>query len=95
MKALLLFAVIQNHIKTSRKRDNELMQMFVCVTTSLGSSGNVIKIINAFNLKRYVSPTLDEGEVTSLIRDFGKVDNPAVAKTHGSTSSTVVLLLKR
>ena len=78
MKALLLFAVIQNHIKTSRKRDNELVQMFVCVTTPLGSSGNVIQIINALNLKGHMPPSFNERKIAPWITDFGQVNNPAL-----------------
>ena len=78
MKAFFLFAVIQNYIKTSRKRDNELVQMFVCVTTPLGSSGNVIKIINTLDLKGHMSPPFNEGKIAPWITDFGQVNNHAL-----------------
>jgi hypothetical protein len=77
MKALLLLTVIQNHIKTSRKRDDQLVQVFVCVTTPLGSPGNVVEIINALDLKWNMPPAFNECEIASWIADFGQVNNPA------------------
>lgn len=79
MKALLLFAVIQNHIKASRKRDDELVQMFMCVTTPLGSAGNVVKIINALDVERHMSPAFNERKIAPWITYLGEVDNPALA----------------
>ncbi len=78
MKALLLLTVIQNHIKTSRKRDDELTQIFVCVATPFGSAGDVIEIINAFDLEGHMAPAFNERKIAPRIADFGKVDNPAL-----------------
>ena len=82
MKALFLLAVIQDHIKTSRKRDDELMQILVCVATAVGSAGNVVKIINPLDVKGHMPPALDESKIASWITDFGEVNNPAVGQTH-------------
>jgi hypothetical protein len=78
MKALFLFAVIQNYIKTSRKRNDKLVQIFVCVTSPLGSAGNVIEIINALDLKGHMPAPFNEREVAPWITDFWEVDNPAL-----------------
>ena len=78
MKALLLVTVIQNHVKTTRKRNDELVQIFVCVTTPLGTSGNVIKIVNTLDLKGNVPPTFNERKIAPWITDFGQVNNPAL-----------------
>jgi len=77
MKALFLFAVIQNHIKTSRKGNNKLVQILVCVPAAFGSAGNIVKIVDAFDLKRHMSPAFNEGKIASWITDFWKVNNPA------------------
>ena len=77
MKALFLFAVIQDHIKTSRKRNDELVQIPMCMAAALGSSWNVVKIINALDLKGHMSPAFNEREIAAWIADFGEVKNPA------------------
>lgn len=78
MKSLLLSAVIQNHIKTSRKRNDELVQIFVCMTAPLGSAGNVIEIINALDLKGHMPASFNERKTAPWITDFGQVNNPAL-----------------
>ena len=77
MKTLLLRAVVQNYIKTSRHRNNELVQTPVCVPTTLRATGNVIKIINALDLKGYMAPRFDECEISSWISDFRKINDSA------------------
>ena len=78
MKALLLFAIKQNHIKTSRKRNDELVQIFVCVATPFGSAGDVIEIINAFDLEGHMAPAFNERKIAPRITDFGQLKNPAL-----------------
>ena len=79
MKPFLFLAVVQNHIKTARHRNDKLMQILVCVPAAFSSAGNIVKIVNALDLKRYMSPTLNEREIPSWIADFGEVNNPAFA----------------
>ena len=88
MKPLPLAAVIQNHIKTSRKRNDQLMQIFVGVPAALRSAGNVIKIVNALDVKGHMPAALDEGEIASRISDFGKVNDLALGQAHEVSSST-------
>jgi len=87
MKALLSSAVIQNHIKTSRKRNDKLMQIFVGVPTALGAAGNIIKIVNALDVKGHMPPAFDKGEIASRISDFGKVNDLALCQAHEVSSS--------
>jgi len=77
MNAFLLRAVIQNHIKASRKRNDKLLQTLVCVAATLRSAGNVVKIINALDLKGYMSPAFNERKIASWITDFRQLNNLA------------------
>src|ERR1700687_4598401 len=95
MKPLLLRAVIQNHIKTSRQRNDKLVQTLVCVAAALRSAWNIIKIVNALDLKGYMSPSFNEGKITSRIIDFGQINDPALGQTHEITSLTLRLFHKR
>ena len=87
MKALLLSAVIQNHIKTSRKRNDKLMQIFVGVSAALGSAGNIIKIVNALDVKGHMPPAFDKGEIAAGIVESRKVNDLALGQTHEVSSS--------
>ena len=80
MKTLLLRAVIQNHVKTSRHRNNELVQSPVCMPTALRAARNVIKIINALDLKGYMAPSFNEREVASGIINLREINNSAFGK---------------
>ena len=95
MKALFLFAVVQNHIETSRKRNDELVQILVGVAAALGPAGNIIEVINAFDVKGYVPPAFDEGEVAAWIADFRKVNNSAFGETHELEFSRLRVIFKR
>ena len=77
MKTFFLRAVIQNHVKTSRKRNYELVQIFVGMAAAFGPAWHVVKIINAFDLKGNMPPAFNECKIASWIADFGQVDNPA------------------
>jgi len=77
MEASFFRAVVQNHIKTTRKRNDELVQTFVRVAAALGSAGNVVKIINALDLEGYMLPAFNEGKIASRIADLGEVNNLA------------------
>jgi len=93
MKALLLFAIKQNHIKTSRKRNDELVQIPVCMAAALGSARYVVKIINAFDLKGHMPPAFNEREIASWIADFGEVNDPTFGQTHELRSSSLRWIL--
>jgi spore germination protein YaaH len=77
MESFLLLAVVQNHIETTRHCNDKLVQTLVRVPAALGSTGNIVKIINALDLKGYMSPTFNVGEIAPWVTDFGEVDNLA------------------
>ena len=60
MKALSLFTVIQNHIETSRERNDQLVQILVGMAAALSPAGNIVKVVNAFDFKGYVPPAFDK-----------------------------------
>ena len=94
MKTLFLLAVIQNHVKTSRHRNNKLVQSPVCMPTALRAARNVIKIINALDLKGHMSPSFDEREISSRVNDLREINDSAFRKSHEPTSSILVLFFK-
>lgn len=87
MKAFFLSAIIQNHIKASRKRNDQLVQIFVGVPTALGATGNIIEIVNALDVKGHMPPALDEGEIAARIVESRKVNDLALGQTHEVSSS--------
>jgi len=93
VKALFLFAVVQNHIKTSRKCNDELVQILVCVAATFCSARNVVKIINTPDFKRNMPPAFDKSEIASWIADFRQVNNPAFGQTHELGFSSLHFLL--
>src|ERR1700722_15724862 len=91
MKTLLPRAIFQNHVKTSRHRNNKLVQSPVCMPTALRAAWNVIKIINALNLKWYMAPSFNKSEVAPRISNLREINNSAFGQIHELTSSTSVL----
>ena len=87
MKAFLLKAVIQNHIKASRKRDDQLMQILVGVPAALGPAGNIIEIVDTLDVKGHMPASLDEGEIAAGIVESREVNDPALSETHEVSSS--------
>src|ERR1700730_6751906 len=67
----------------------------MCVPSAFGTAGNIVKIIDALDLKGYMSSTFDEGEVASWITDFWEVNNPTIIQAHEITSSALFLPRKR
>ncbi len=87
MKAFFLSAVIQNDIKTSRKRNDQLVQILVGVPAALRATGNIIEIVNALDVKGYMPATLDEREIAPGIVESREVNDLALGQTHEVSSS--------
>ena len=82
METLLLLAIIKNDVKAPRHGDYELVEFLVGMAAPLGSAGDVIKVIDAADIKRNMLLTLDEGQVAASVFDLWKLDNPAVTQEH-------------
>ena len=78
MEALLLFAVIQNHVKTPRKRNDQLVKILVRMTAAGRSARNIVEIVDALDVKGHMPTAFNEGKIASWIADFGKINNPAL-----------------
>ena len=87
MKAFFLSAIIQNHIKTSRKRDDQLMQILVGVPAALRATGYIIEIVDTLDVKGHMPAALDEGEIASGIVESREVNDLALGQTHEVSSS--------
>lgn len=90
VEAFFLSAVVQNHVETSRHRNDKLMQMLMSVTAALGSAGNVIKIVNALDFKGDMPPAFDEREIASRLIDFRQIEHLAVGQAHEFISSRLL-----
>lgn len=77
MEAFFLSAVVQNHVETSRHRDDKLMQILVRVAAAFGPAGNVIKIIDALDFKWNMPAAFDEREISSRLINFWQIDHLA------------------
>lgn len=80
MKAAFFCAVVQNHIEASRKSNDELVEILVCMPAALGASGYVVKIIDAFDIEGDVPTAFNEGEIASRVVDSGEVNDLAVGQ---------------
>ena len=87
MKTFFLRAIVQNDVKTSGHGDDQLVQILVCVAATLGAAGNIVDVIDALNLERYMPAALNESKIASRIVDYGKVNEPAFRETHEFCSS--------
>jgi hypothetical protein len=70
MKPTPLTAIVKNDVKAPRHGDDELVELFVGMATPLGSAGDVIEVIDAADIKRYVPLALDKREVAPTVFDF-------------------------
>jgi hypothetical protein len=60
MESTLFLSVIKKDIKTARHGDDELVQTFVCMTSSFSATWDVIKVIHTLNIEGYVLTTFNE-----------------------------------
>lgn len=79
MKAPFLFTIIQNHVETSRKRNNQLVQVLVSMAAAGRPAWNIVEIVHALDVKWHVSAAFNEGKIAAWIADFGKINNPALS----------------
>ena len=89
MKAFFLSAIIQHHIKTSRKRDDQLVQIFVGVPAALRATGNIIEIVDTLDVKGHMPAALDEGEIAPGVVESREVNDLALGQAHEVSSSTL------
>ena len=85
MNALLVFSVIQHHIKTPRHGDDELMQIFVRMTTTFRTTWNIVEIINAPDIKRDMAIALNEREITSRVGNLWQVNHSTLGYLHNQS----------
>src|SRR5262249_20879363 len=69
-EALAVAAIVQNHVEAARSSDEQLLERFVGVAASALAAGDVIQVVDWFDLEGNVPSSLDEGQVPPLIRDF-------------------------
>lgn len=72
VNALLFVAVVQHHVKAPRHGNDELMKPLVGVAATLGTTGYVVEVIDALDVKGYVVATFDECQVAAGIRNLRK-----------------------
>jgi exodeoxyribonuclease VII small subunit len=82
MKPLLFITIVQYHVETSRHRYNQLLKILMGMTTSLGTAGDIVEIVNSLYVKRYVRTTLDKSKIAPRIVDFWQVYYSAVFNRH-------------
>jgi hypothetical protein len=51
------------------------------MSATFRSPRNVIQVVNALDLERYMPPALNESEIPSRVVDSGKIDHSAVVQT--------------
>jgi hypothetical protein len=59
------------------------VEILVCVTSSLGPTGDIVKIIDAFDVERNVIPAFHESEISPGIAYFRKLDDFAIIELEG------------
>jgi hypothetical protein len=77
MNSLLGSTVVKDYVKAPGHRNDQLMQLFVGVTTAFSTAGHVVQVVNPTDFKRDVIPTLDESQVAPRIRNLWKLNNLA------------------
>jgi hypothetical protein len=82
MDALFFDAVVQHYIKTTRHGDDQLMQSFVRMPTSLCTARHVVKIVNPTDIEWDVLTAFNKREITARVRDFREINQVAIGKTH-------------
>ena len=80
MEPLSLCAIVQNYIKATRHRDDQLVKRFVPMTTPVSTTRNVVKVVHPLNFKWYVATAFDERKIAARVGDLRQQDHLAVAK---------------
>lgn len=85
MHSLLINAIVQQYIKTTRHGDDELMKCFVSMSTAFRTAWHVVEIINTLDIKWNLIPAFDKSQVPSDICNFGEVYHFTQVNIHFST----------
>lgn len=80
METLGLLAVVQNYIKTTRHRNNELMQVLVRMRAPIGPPRHIVQVVDPLDVEGDVVPALYEGQVAPWISDLGQLYDFAVSQ---------------
>jgi hypothetical protein len=82
MKLVLVSStIIKVDVKAARHCDDELVEFLVAVASTLGSTRNIIEIINSLDVEWNMASTFDKGQVSTRILDDGKIDQLAIVDT--------------
>src|SRR5438445_9941969 len=74
-EALSLLSIVQQDFKAPRSRDDEFHTFFVSMAASSLAPRNVICVVDALDLKRYMTTPLKKGEVSTRIGNLGELDD--------------------
>ena len=77
VKPLRLESIVKHHIEAARHGNDQLLQTLVSVRTPIGTTGNVIRVIDSLNVERDMMVALNKGQISPGIRNFRKVDQAA------------------
>lgn len=75
-----LSTIIEDHIEATRRRNNELSESPVGMTTPLGSTRNVVEVVDPLDLKFYLSSRFDRGEIAPFVIHHRQFDHMAVGE---------------
>jgi hypothetical protein len=82
MKALLLFAVIDDDIEAAGHGDQELMTFFQRMPGAVSPARDVVEIENAFDTERNMAVSLEKSQIAAGIVYFGEVNDFTLAQLH-------------
>jgi hypothetical protein len=85
MEQLARTTVIQDDIETPGHGNNQLVQVPVRVSSSRGTTRNIVKVIDTVEFKRNTSPALHRRKIATFVVDNGKIQNMAVIQAHDPT----------
>lgn len=81
MKTFFRCSVVQNNVKTSRHCYDELVEILVCMFSALCPPGDVIEVVNPFDIERNFLSTLHKGQAPAAVADPGKINDFAFIET--------------
>ena len=82
MKALFVFAVVNNHIKAAGHCDEKLVASFERVPGAIGAAGNVVQIKHPFDAERDMAVGFKEREIAPWIGDLWEFNDAALGEFH-------------
>lgn len=83
MIPFLLPSIVQQHIKTARNGDQNLLQCLVSVPGAGRPTRDIVQVVDPLDLKGNMLFTFYKGQVSTRIVDYGKVNLTAINKRHG------------